>query len=724
MNNRRLGRVLIFSLLLLLIIYRAVFAADGVVNEDLTKGVTLFVIQLGVIIFAAWLGGALFSRMRLPAVLGEIVAGAIIGPYFLGNITIPGFSHGLFPLQAGFPLSVELYTIAAVASIILLFLAGVETDIDTFLRFSVTGTVVGLVGVIASFVLGDVVGVMCSHWIAGVRYGFGHPVPLFLGVISAATSVGISARILSEKRKMDSPEGITIMTAAVIDDVLGIIALAIVVSIVRSGSPHMDEISLIALKAVGIWLGFTALGIVFAPRLSKFLKGFKNRITISIMSFAMALLLAGIFEKSGLAMIVGAYVMGLALSKTDLSYIVQDNLAALRALFVPVFFCSMGMLVNFREMFSSGVIAFGLVYLGAAIVSKLVGCGVPAWFFNFNLRGSTTVGIGMIPRGEVALIIAGIGLATGIVPREVFSVSVFMTFLTTLITPPLLEKLVSSDKPMLRKAGPEKREHKIIHYEMPNAETAELVLSKVVLAFEKEGFFVNRLEVPFVIFQIRKNETFITLTYNIEMFVFECAAQDASFVHTLFYEVIAEIEYAMKSLQTRIDKSQIGRNIFDTQNGKQSRVVKIGHIINPLAVQCGLKGTTKSGIIKELVDLLVRAGQLPEEDREKAIQDILEREVAVSTGMQDGIALPHTKTAVVRHMISAVGIKKEGVDFNSLDNKPAQIIILTLVPKDSNEPYLQYMAELSKLLMDEQTRNKLMSFENNRELYGFLASYA
>jgi len=702
-----------------LICVHSVFAADNSSENNLSWQMTELILQLGIIIFAAWLGGDIFRRMRLPRVLGEIIAGVIIGPYCLGTISLPGFSQGLFPFMEGFPVSAELYGIATIASIILLFLIGAETNIQTFLRFSFAGSIVGFFGVISSFILGDVVGVIFSKWAFGTYYGFGHPIPLFLGVISSATSVGISARILSEKRKMDSPEGITILTAAVIDDVLGIIVLAIVIGIVKSGHLVFKDISLLALKSLGMWIGFTVLGLVFSTQLSRFVKAFKNKITISIMSLAMAFILSGIFEHSGLAMIIGAYIMGLSFAKTEVSHIIRDNLESMREFFVPVFFCVMGMLVNLKEMASPTILIFGLVYLITAIISKLLGCGIPAWFLNFTARGATAVGVGMIPRGEVALIIAGIGLSTGIVPHDVFSVAVLMTFVTTMATPALLEKLILADKPMLRKIPKIKDEHKEIGYDLPNIETAELVLGKTVLAFEKEGFYVYPVETNgAVIYEMRKDETSVSLFYEKERIAFHCLIKDLTYVHTVFYEVILEIEYALKSLQEKMDHSIIGKNIFDKQNGTYVHGESMfSSIINPLAVKHSLTAQTKAELLEEMVDLLIKSGQFPLFKKKGVITELVNRENSMSTGMQDSIAFPHCRTSATKKIISVIGVHNKGIDFKSLDGRLSQIFVLTLIPESNKESYLQYISNVSRLLSDEQNRKDIISSKSDKELY-------
>ncbi|WP_461248686.1 cation:proton antiporter domain-containing protein, partial [Treponema sp. R6D11] len=175
------------------------------------------------------------------------------------------------------------YAIASIASIILLFASGLETDIGLFLRYSVAGGIIGIGGVLVSFTLGDLTGVFLLH------AAFMDPRCLFLGILSTATSVGITARILSEHKKMDSPEGVTILAAAVFDDVLGIIALAVVLGIVTlltehsGGGLQTNAILAIAGKAFGIWLGFTAVGLIFSKKLAGVLKLFKLPSDFSIL---------------------------------------------------------------------------------------------------------------------------------------------------------------------------------------------------------------------------------------------------------------------------------------------------------------------------------------------------------------------------------------------------------------------------------------------------------
>lgn len=714
----------IFILLILFAFSSFIYASgEGSLSHDMV----ILIFQISIILAASRLTGSIFEKIKMPRVLGEIIAGILIGPYLLGGVSLPGFEKGLFPLNDNFPVSNELYGLTTIASVVLLFLVGLETDIETFLAYSIAGSCVGIGGVIFSFVLGDFITVLCSKVIFNISLSYFDPIPMFMGVISTATSVGISARILSEKKKMNSPEGVTILSGAVIDDVLGIILLAIILGIIKSGHIEWKNVAYIAFKAVAIWLGFTFIGLKYSRQLSDMLKKLHNKTIIAVMSLSITFLLAGIFEKSGLAMIIGAYIMGLSLSKTDLSFVIQENLSVLYNFFVPIFFCVMGMLVNLHGLLYGKVIIFGICYVIFAVLAKVIGCGLPSLFLNFNLRGALRIGVGMTPRGEVGMIIAGIGLSHGIIQHDYFGIAIMMTFITTLVTPPIFSKMLESEKPILKKATNSKGEHEEIIYDMPNQETAELILSKVLYSFENEGFFIHRLNIPNTIYQIRKNQSFFLLRYSNQKLTFECQNKDVAFLHTLFYEVIAEFERIIRKIQALTYKDKIGKKIFSSVsesklNGKEDLKVKINAEFSMNSVNASLEADTKQGIISELLEVLISSGKLDKNSKENALKDVMERENIISTGMQDGIALPHARTDSVKHLVFAMGINKKGVDFDSLDKMPAKIFFLILSPKNSAEPQLQFLASISKILQHKDNRGKLLSCPNNHCLYQTLIS--
>lgn len=405
-----------------------------VMHKSLTHGTAVFVLQIGIILTAAKFAGELFERyLKQPSVLGELVAGMIIGPYLLGGINLGSFGP-LFPIPLNYsethiPVSIELWSFGQISAAVLLFMAGLETNLKSFLKNAFRAGVIAIGGIIIPFLFGA---------FACIWFGYAPSImsgpALFMGAIMTATSVGITARVLSDIRCLNTAEGITILGGAVVDDVLGILILAIVISMSKTGEFNWGEIFRKGAWAFGFWLGITALGTLFAGYLARFLLRFRTAGSTLALAVALALIVAAITELfGGLAMIIGAYVAGLSLSTTELSEMLENRLSAVYDVLVPVFFVIMGMLVDFKAM--GGALLFGVVFSLFAIVSKVAGCSLPALLLRFNGIGALRVGLGMLPRGEVALIIAGVGLAEGVIGKSIFGVSIMMTMVTTLLAP-------------------------------------------------------------------------------------------------------------------------------------------------------------------------------------------------------------------------------------------------------------------------------------------------
>jgi len=689
---------------------------------SITEMVAVLALQLGLILFAVKIFGKLAKKVKIPQVLGELIAGVVIGPFALGGIPLPGFSQGLFAAGHGsLAVTPELYAFASIASIMLLFVSGLETDIGLFLRYSLAGGVIGIGGVLVSFSAGALTGILLFG------KSFMDPVCLFLGILSTATSVGITARILSEHKKMDSPEGVTILAAAVFDDVLGIIALAIVLGIVAisdnasnalegaaSSGLQTRAILAIAGKAFGIWLGFTVLGLLFSKKLARFLKLFKHGFDFSILALGIALILAGIFEKHGLAMIIGAYIAGLSISRTDIAAVIQERLRGIYEFFVPVFFAVMGMMVNVREILSPQVLMFGAIYTGVAVLSKIAGCGGPAILMGFNAKGALRIGAGMVPRGEVALIIAGIGLASGILDQQIFAAVILMTLITTLAAPPLLSATLKIAGPGTRK--PVKGDDsELLKWEFSSAAIADIVINTLLDDLRAEGFYVQVMSLDEGLSQARKDDIVLSIDETDNLITIETARADVPFVKTLVYEVIVELHDSIQKLKDSSDPKAMKKELLNKDGRTNEELLAL---VCPECTSVDLTGRTKQEIIAELVDLLASRHKLL--DRDLVLADVLDREKTMSTGMAHGIALPHAKTEGVDEMVVAVGVKKTGIDFESLDGESSRLFIMVASPKKYTGPHLQFLAAIGSVLEDTATCEAVINSVSPEEAAGLL----
>ncbi len=561
----KLRRVFIFLVAVSMILLPGELFASESVSESgpyMTHLMTLLILQLALVVILARFLGSIFSKyLRMPKVLGELVAGMIIGPYAFGRLHLPLLDGPLFPLPAGtLPVSPELYGFAVLASIILLFFAGLETDLPTFLRFSVKGSMVGLGGVVVSFIMGDMTAVLL---LPGVP-SFMHPTALFLGTLSTATSVGITARILSEKRKMSSPEGVTILAAAVLDDVIGIILLAVVVGVAKvagsGGHVAWGHIGVIAAKAFGFWIISTVLGIIFAPALSRRLKRLESMEMVAAVSFGIALFLSGLSEMAGLAMIIGAYVVGLSLSQTDIAFEIQEKLHGIYDFMVPIFFAIMGMMVDFSAL--PAVLGFGAVYVLVAFAGKLIGCGIPALAVGFNLRGAFRIGAGMLPRGEVTLIVAGIGLASGAIGPEMFGVAIMTLLAAGVAAPPILIASFRGGSGYRKSLDTGLGKSSTIELEFPSRRMSNFVVSEVLDGFRNEGFFVQQVDRGRSLYNLRKDEVQITVKQEGVLIELSTSEDDEPFVRLLMLEVLLDLKEFVQSIESMKSPDMMGADLL------------------------------------------------------------------------------------------------------------------------------------------------------------------
>ncbi|MBN1962148.1 MAG: cation:proton antiporter [Deltaproteobacteria bacterium] len=400
-------------------------------HADPVTNVALFLV---IILVAASLGGDLAVRLGQPAVLGELIGGVIVG-----NLSLLGF-HGFEAIKT----DAAIDMLSRIGVLILLFEVGLESTVGQMLKVGLSSLLVAMFGVIAPFALGWGV----SSWLMPHESSYVHA---FIGATLTATSVGITARVLKDLNKSKSTEARIILGAAVIDDVLGLVILAVVTGIIVAANKGAEftpsEVALTLAKAIGFLVGALVLGLLLSKRLFVLASKMRARGMLLATGLSFCFFLSWLAGLIGLAPIVGAFAAGLILEETHYhdfidrgEHSLDELIHPISSFLVPVFFVVMGMRTDIRSFMQPGVLGLAVALTVVAIIGKQI-CSLGVLGKGID---RLSVGIGMIPRGEVGLIFANIGLALYIGGHEVinqatFSAVVVMVIVTTLVTPPLLK---------------------------------------------------------------------------------------------------------------------------------------------------------------------------------------------------------------------------------------------------------------------------------------------
>lgn len=384
-------------------------------------GVVEIMLALALIVAFAKLVGGLAARLGQPTVLGELVAGLLLGPTLL-NI----FSS---PLMGGQQAAEIVHVLGQIGVILLMFAAGLEIELSDLRASGKPAALSGLLGVLVPTGMG---------YLLGLAFSLPPRDSLFIGVTLSATSVSISAQTLLELGRLRTREGFALLGAAVIDDILVIVMLSTITALLAGGG-SLTGVFVQLGRMFAVLVGVSAVAILVLPRLIE--AGTRVRASEALLSFTISAVLALAWATEflgGVAAITGAFLAGLGLSSSHLREELERGLHRLAyAFFVPLFLVDIGLQANLRDL-PTGLLLLGAALIAVAIVSKLVGSGLGAWLGGFNLRSSARMGLGMISRGEVGLIVAGVGASEGLLAPELFSLVVMMILVTTFITPPLL----------------------------------------------------------------------------------------------------------------------------------------------------------------------------------------------------------------------------------------------------------------------------------------------
>jgi Kef-type K+ transport system membrane component KefB len=397
-------------------------AADGGVD------VARFFLVLASMLVGAKVLGEAAERIGQPAVLGELVAGVLLGGSVLGVVPTEGAPGEL------------VHVFAELGVLLLLFEIGLETDLREMFRVGPAALSVACVGVALPFALGYAYWVLVPH--PAVAAADLTTAGIFIGATLTATSVGITARVLSDLGRMHTQEARIIIGAAVIDDVLGLVILSVVSGLAAGAAVTVLGV----LKTLGVAVGFLVVAVLagrFAvPRLFDIVVRMRVRYVLVVVAIAFALALSSVASLAGSALIIGAFAAGLILSGTNQFDTIEREVKPVSSIFAPIFFVSVGASVNLSLLNpataeSRATLGVALALIAVAIVGKIAAGWAAPWVRFRRLA----VGVGMVPRGEVGLIFADIGRRSGVLPEEVFGAVLLMVMTTTFVAPPALKAL-------------------------------------------------------------------------------------------------------------------------------------------------------------------------------------------------------------------------------------------------------------------------------------------
>ena len=391
-------------------------------------------LSLAAMLVGAKLLGELAERVGQPAVLGELVAGVLLGAGVLGVVPTEGSAAEV------------VHVLAELGVLLLLFEIGLETDLREMFRVGPASLAVAAVGVVLPFALGFAYWAYLPHadtFASGDKVTQG----IFIGATLTATSVGITARVLSDLKRMSSREARIIIGAAVIDDVLGLVILSVVSGVASGAAVSLFGIA----RTFGVAVGFLALAVIagrfLMPRLFDVVVRMQVRYVLVVFAFAFALALSAAAAVAGSALIIGAFAAGLILSGTNQFDTIEREVKPVASIFTPIFFVSIGSAVDLRLLDptnsgSRGTLVIAAVLIGLAIVGKVAAGWAAPWLPYRRI----VVGVGMVPRGEVGLIFADIGRRSGVLGEEVFGAVLLMIMATTFVAPPALKALFGPDR--------------------------------------------------------------------------------------------------------------------------------------------------------------------------------------------------------------------------------------------------------------------------------------
>lgn len=407
---------------------------------------TVVLFTLFIVYVAAQIGAEIAQRLKLPAVVGEIAVGCVVGPSVLGWV---------HPTEV-------LEVLAEIGAVLLLFSVGLETRLGDLRKVGKVAGLVGVSGVVLPFILGG----LWAHF-----SGFPFDRSLFVAAAFVATSAGITARVLHDLNALQRIESRVILGAAVIDDILAMLLLGVVTALQGGGNVHVGRLALVLVQAVG-FIGVVAfVGTRLMHSRRDLLDGPISPLSPLTLSLSVCLGLAALAAKMGLAAIIGAFLAGTVVAEGRHRHTLEKQIQPLMAFLVPFFFVVTGTRVQLGALASPSALLSLLIVVVLAVIGKLVGCGLGA--LSLGKRSALLIGVGMVPRGEVGIIVASLGRAAGVFGDTIFAIIIAMSLLTSVVAPPVLKALLA---------------------QMPPVPTGDDTEDSLLTSVDESGFSVHKAE--------------------------------------------------------------------------------------------------------------------------------------------------------------------------------------------------------------------------------------
>lgn len=387
-----------------------------------------------ILVFSAKVLGEVFSWRKIPSVLGELTAGIVLGPFALGSLLVVNDTHLI-------EINEIVLAFGEIGGILILFVAGLEMTFRDFRKVGTAGFVIGTTGVIVPFIMG---------YVLGIVFGLSTIASMVIGAALVATSISITALVLQELNQTRKIESRMMISGAVVDDVLGLAILGVIVSFISTSTPiTVLNTVMVIVTSLAIWLALTVFSSYVLPKVINFTSKGKYEGTVDAAATASCFGASALAAALGLSPIVGAFAAGMAVASSNVIEKIRDYTKKISVVFSPVFFALAGAQFDIRSFLTTDW-SFYILFIAltiVAVLSKMIGCGLPAAYFLKNRQKGNKVGFGMISRGEVGLIVAGVAITAGAISQSIYAAILGMIMITTLLAPLLLRRSVEREEP-------------------------------------------------------------------------------------------------------------------------------------------------------------------------------------------------------------------------------------------------------------------------------------